>query len=169
MGQRRAPGVEHGYVADAGTQVLRVGGDAQERRGGGLEQDVKDHGLVVVSDVGDRGRQGKDHLVVRHRQELGLARGEPVPGGWPLALRTMTAAAGVVGDLDMVAVLAGRHMAAEGGRAALLDRCEARRYARITLSWPRLRCPALAWRQAGPWARKISATSSLSRDTRPRL
>ena len=30
----------------------------------------------------------------------------------------------------------------------------------ITLSWPRLRWPARARRQAGPWARKTSATSN---------
>src|SRR5262249_58102457 len=35
--------------------------------------------------------------------------------------------------------------------------------AAITLSWPRLTWPALAWRHAGPWRRKISATSSLGR------
>src|SRR5437879_6739640 len=29
----------------------------------------------------------------------------------------------------------------------------------ITLSWPRLTWPALALRQAGPWSRKMSATS----------
>ena len=33
----------------------------------------------------------------------------------------------------------------------------------ITLSWPRLTWPALASRHAGPWRRKISATSSLGR------
>src|ERR1700739_2604337 len=35
----------------------------------------------------------------------------------------------------------------------------------ITLSWPRLRWPALALRHAGPWPRKISATSKAGRDT----
>ena len=35
----------------------------------------------------------------------------------------------------------------------------------ITLSWSRLTCPALAERHAGPWSRKISATSSAGRDT----
>ena len=37
----------------------------------------------------------------------------------------------------------------------------------MTLSWPRLKCPARAWRQAGPWARKMSATSKLSRGMTP--
>src|SRR6266446_6657503 len=36
----------------------------------------------------------------------------------------------------------------------------------ITLNWPRLTWPALALRHAGPWRRKISATSSLGRATR---
>src|SRR6202051_5139103 len=36
----------------------------------------------------------------------------------------------------------------------------------ITLSWPRLTWPALARRHAGPWPRKMSATSSVGRDTR---
>jgi hypothetical protein len=35
----------------------------------------------------------------------------------------------------------------------------------ITLSWPRLTWPALALRHAGPWRRKISATSKAGRDT----
>src|SRR5271169_4016540 len=33
----------------------------------------------------------------------------------------------------------------------------------ITFSWPRLTWPALARRQAGPWSRKISATSRTGR------
>ena len=36
----------------------------------------------------------------------------------------------------------------------------------ITLSWSRLTWPALACRHAGPWPRKISATSSVGRATR---
>src|SRR5215831_4191109 len=38
-----------------------------------------------------------------------------------------------------------------------------RSIADITFSWPRLRWPAWARRQAGPWARKISATSTAGR------
>ena len=40
-----------------------------------------------------------------------------------------------------------------------------RSIADMTLSWPRLTWPALARRQAGPWSRKISATSSAGRAT----
>jgi hypothetical protein len=34
----------------------------------------------------------------------------------------------------------------------------------MTFNWPRLTWPALARRHAGPWLRKISATSSARRD-----
>jgi len=39
-----------------------------------------------------------------------------------------------------------------------------RAHGQLTLSWPRLTWPALAWRHAGPWPRKISATSGAGRD-----
>ena len=35
----------------------------------------------------------------------------------------------------------------------------------ITFNWPRLTWPALTRRHAGPWPRKMSATSSDGRDT----
>ena len=41
--------------------------------------------------------------------------------------------------------------------------------AAIAFNCPRLRCPALALRQAAPWLRKISATSSAGRDMARRL
>src|SRR5579864_9050027 len=35
--------------------------------------------------------------------------------------------------------------------------------AAMAFNWPRLKCPALALRQATPWLRKMSATSSAAR------
>jgi hypothetical protein len=58
MGQRRAPGVEHGGEADARAQMLRVGGDGGQRLGCGLEQQIVDDGLVLERDRADRRRQG---------------------------------------------------------------------------------------------------------------
>jgi hypothetical protein len=55
MGQRRAPGVEHGGEADARAQALRVGGDRGQRLGGGPEQEVVDGGLAL----GTRRRRSK--------------------------------------------------------------------------------------------------------------
>src|SRR5580704_6747945 len=40
-----------------------------------------------------------------------------------------------------------------------------RSMADITFIWSRLTCPALAFRYAAPWSRKISATSNAGRDT----
>ena len=37
MGQRRAPGVQHQGRADAGAQMLRIGGDRAQRLGGDVE------------------------------------------------------------------------------------------------------------------------------------
>src|SRR6267154_3036652 len=42
-----------------------------------------------------------------------------------------------------------------------------RSIADMTFSWSRLAWPALACRHAGPWSRKISATSSAGRDMTP--
>ena len=122
VGQRRAPGVQHGGQADARAQMLGVGGDGGQRLGGGLEQEVVDDGLVLEGDVADRGRQGEDHMVVGNRQQLGLALGQPLPRRRALALRAMAVAAGVVGDALVGAVLAALDVSAERGRAAGLDR-----------------------------------------------
>ena len=98
VGERRAPGVQHGGEADARAQMLRVGGDRGQRLGGGPEQEVVDGGLVLERDGADRRRQGEDDVVVGNRQELGLAVFEPLPRRRALALRAMAVAAGIVGD-----------------------------------------------------------------------
>jgi hypothetical protein len=108
--------VEHGGDADPGTQMLRVGGDCQHGLGRDLEQEIVDHGLVLVGDVGDRRRQREHHVIVRHRQQLGLAVGEPFLRGGALALRAMAVAAGIVGDTRIGAVLTACDMTTEGCR-----------------------------------------------------
>ena len=40
--------------ADAGAEMLGIGGDRERGLGRGLEQQIVDHGLVLVGDVGDR-------------------------------------------------------------------------------------------------------------------
>jgi len=66
--ERRAPGVENRKDADASTQVLGISRDGDRGLGGGFEQDVVDHGLVVIGDVGDLRRQREHDVEVRHRQ-----------------------------------------------------------------------------------------------------
>ncbi len=122
MGERRAPGMENRGDADAGAEVLGIGRDRDQRLGRGLEQQIVDDGLVVVGDVGDGRRQCEHHMIVRYRQQIGLARRQPVLCRCALALRAVPVAAGVVGDTRIGAVLAARDMAAERRRAAVLDR-----------------------------------------------
>src|SRR5688572_1081776 len=61
-------------------------------------------------------------MIVRHRQQIGLARGQPVLCRRALALRAVPITARVVRDLGVRALLAARDMAAERRRAAVLDR-----------------------------------------------
>ena len=119
MGERRAPGVQHGGEADARAQV---GGDGGQGLGGGPEQEVVDGGLVLERDGADRSRQGEDDVIIRNRQELGLAVFEPLPRRGGLALRAVAVAAGIVGDALVRAVLAALDVAAERGGATGLDR-----------------------------------------------
>ena len=103
-------------------RCLRIGGDGQQRLGGGAEQQVVDHRLVLVGDGGDLGGQREDHVEVRHRQQVGLAGRQPVLRRRALALRAVAVAAGVVGDALLAAAGAALDMAAERGGAAGLDR-----------------------------------------------
>ncbi len=121
MGHRRAPGVEHGGEADAGAEMLWISADREQRLGRGAEQQVVDHRLVLIGDRGDLGRQCEDHVEVVDRQQVGLARGEPILRRRTLALGTMPVAARVVGDPAVAAILTALDMTAEGSRAAALD------------------------------------------------
>jgi hypothetical protein len=88
--------VEHGGEADPDAEMLGVGGDGGERLRGGLEQKVVDGGLVTERNGADCGQQGEDDVVIRNRQQLGVAVFEPSPRGGCLALRAVTVPAGVV-------------------------------------------------------------------------
>ena len=61
-------------------------------------------------------------MVIRYRQEVGLACFEPALRGATLALRAVSVAAGVVGDLRLGARRTAQRVAAERGAATLLDR-----------------------------------------------
>ena len=122
MGERRAPGVQHGGEADARAQMSGIGRDRGQRLGCGLEQEVADGGLVLERDRADRSRQREDDVIVGNRQKLRLALGEPLPRRGALTLRAVPVAAGIVGDAFVRAVLAALNVSAERGGAADLDR-----------------------------------------------
>ena len=116
--------MQHGGDADAGAEVLGIGGDLQRRLGRRLHQQAVDDGLVLVGDVAQLTGQRVDDVEVRHRQQLGLPLGQPLARGGALALGTMPIATAVEGDERMAAgaVLTARDVAAERRRAAALDR-----------------------------------------------
>src|SRR5215472_1819573 len=131
VGHGRAPGVEYRGSADARAEMLGIGGDGEQRLGGGAEQQIVNHCLVLVGDRGDLGRQREDHVEIADRQQIGLARCQPIRRRRALTLWAMAVAARVVSDPAVAAILAALDMAPTGqarglkaherGRAALLD------------------------------------------------
>src|SRR5580693_9609486 len=152
VGHRRAPGVEHNGDADAGAEMLWIGGDGEQCLGRRAEQQVVDHRLVLIRDPGNLVRQGEDQVEVADRQQIGLASGKPVPRRRALALGTIACPCEGRGRLrhELQAIRLWPH---SSQRSTWPPRAAERQLsmADITLSWPRLTCPALALRQAAPW------------------
>src|SRR5262245_8824612 len=119
-----APGMKDRDDADAGAQVLGVGCDRERGLGRSLHEQVIDHGLVLIGDAAELGRQRVNHMKILNWQQFSLALGEPPAGGSALTLWAVPVATTVVGDAGMSAgvVLATCNMAAERRRAAALDR-----------------------------------------------
>ena len=122
MLQILTPGMEYGNEADLGAQVLGRRCDRAQGLGGGVKQDVVDHGLILVSDCSDRLGQRKDYMEVFNGKEVCLAIFQPLRTDQGLAFRAVPIAATVVGNALMAAVVALLNMAAESNGAATLDR-----------------------------------------------
>ena len=138
------------------TEVPGIGGHLGNRLAGRFEQQAIHQPLVLQRQGRDLRGQREDEVEVRDRQELGLPPREPFGPRHRLALRTMPIATRVVGDLLVVAVVAGRDVSAQRGGAAGADGSED---------------PLLRKRQASPVPvrneaaspRKMSATSRVGR------
>ena len=99
MGHRRTPGVEHGGDADACAEVPGIGGDRDHRLGRRPEQQVVNRPPCCAQAMSAiSAGSGEDDVEVADRQQVGLARGQPVARRRALALGAMPVAAGVVGD-----------------------------------------------------------------------
>ena len=116
--------MEHGGDTDASAEMFVIGCDRENGLARCLEQQIVDHRLVLISEVSDRRREREDDVEVRHRQELGLALGEPLLCRCGLAFVAMPITARVIGDpcITAVFVLTARNMAAERRCATALDR-----------------------------------------------
>src|SRR5215472_8419405 len=136
--------MEHGGGANPGTEVLGVRCNGQQRLGCGAEQQVVDRCLVLVGNWANLGRQRKDQVEVADRQQIGLARGEPV----------FRCRARHLGQWRLRQELSAIRVWPQSSQRSTWPPRVAERHcsiAVITLSWPRLTCPALARRQAAPW------------------
>lgn len=112
MLQILTPGMEYGDEADFCAQMLGSSGDRAQGFGGGVKQDVVDHGLILVRNRGDRLGQRKDHMEVVNGKEVGLAIFQPLRTGQRLTFRAVPIAATVVGNALMAAAIALLDMAA---------------------------------------------------------
>ena len=115
------PGMEYGDEADLGAQVLGSRCDRAQGLGGGVKQDVVDHGFILIRDRSDRLGQRKDHMEVLNGKEVGLAIFQPLHTDQRLAFRAVPIAATVVGNALMAATIALLNMATKSGGAATLD------------------------------------------------
>ena len=114
-----APGVQDDDDAELG--VPEVVGEGLQGVGGHAEQQsVEQHG-VVKRQCHQRFGQGEDEVEVLDRQQLLLACLDPQGALEGAALGAVAVAAGVVADLDMVAVVALIDVAAEGAGATARD------------------------------------------------
>ena len=114
--------MEHGRDADAGAQILWIGGDGHHRLRRRLEEQVVDDRLVAEGDGGDFGWQREDDVEVAYREQVRLALGQPGTRRRALALGAVPVAAAVVGDADQAAVVTSVDVAAESCGATGLDR-----------------------------------------------
>src|SRR5258708_27382460 len=121
VSERRTPGVQHGGDADPGAKMFGIGGDREYGLGSRFEEEIVDHGFILIGDIGDRPRQREHEVKVADGQQLGLALGEPLLGGGALTLGAMPITTAVVGNDGASAVHAARDVATERRRAAALD------------------------------------------------
>jgi hypothetical protein len=101
--------------------MFRVGGNGEQRFGGGAKEDGINRLFVLEGDLGDLFGDGEDDVKVLDRQQVGLPVSEPLH---PLGVQTLGAvpvAAGVIGVASCRTVVAFFEVATEGRGTADLD------------------------------------------------
>ena len=78
MLQSLTPGMQQGDKTDLGTQVLGSGGDFAQSLGGGVKQNVVNHGLILIRDDCDLLGQREHNMEVLNGNEVGLAIFQPL-------------------------------------------------------------------------------------------
>jgi hypothetical protein len=106
------PTVKHGEEADCRAKMLGVRRDGQQRLGHCPEEDAVDYPGILQRQAGDLLRQGKHHVEILYRQQLGLPIGQPLGAGRGLTLRATPVPTRVIRDGAMSALIALVQMAA---------------------------------------------------------
>ena len=98
------PGVEHAEEADLRAEMLGIGGNLQQGRGAGAEQQVVDDSSCSAEPASESScGKREDDMDVRTGSSSLAAIGEPLVASVGLALWAMAVAAGVVRDGLMAA------------------------------------------------------------------
>ena len=118
MKQVLPPGVEDGEEADMGTEMLWIGGDGDQRFGGGAKEHVVDSFLVLQGNASELVGESEHDVEILYRQQFVFALLEPAGVVEPLALGTVAVAAGIVGDAGVSALAALFDVATQLGGAA---------------------------------------------------
>ena len=121
MLQALSPGVEDHQSTNRRAQAFRIGRDLQQRRRGGLKQEVVDDALIGQREPCQRFRHREDDVDVAHRQELLLPRGHPGVTGGREALRAMPIPTAVVREGRLRALVAAIAVPAECRGSTLGD------------------------------------------------
>jgi hypothetical protein len=116
------PSVEHYQEANFGAEMFGIGRHFPERLCRRPKEDAVHDAFVLECQGTNCFGQGKHHVKIGDRQQLGLSRIQPGCAGCRLTLWTVAVAAGVVLDPLVSAVVAALHMSAQGRGAATDDR-----------------------------------------------
>jgi len=121
VGEVASPGVKHGQDTEGGADPLRIVCEELESRCGLAQEQVVDDALVGPREGSQLGGEGEGEKVVGTRQEALVQPFEPELCGAVVALRAVAVAAGMVGEVEVSAIVAAEHRASENRSPAGKD------------------------------------------------
>jgi hypothetical protein len=115
------PSVENGAESDFGVEVFRVAGNLLKRSCGAVEQEIIQKPAIAQCQRMQLVRKRKDDMPVRYGKQVTTPLLQPLGLLETLALRTMSVAAGVIGNPEATTSGALVHVSTERGGPALND------------------------------------------------
>ena len=112
--ERARPRMQHREDADGAAKIVRIGGERLQRLRRRLHQRPKQYALMGTHDRAHLGRQREHHREGGHRQQRGLARGEPRARTHAVTRRTTAIPARVIDVVFHAARVALRDVPAPG-------------------------------------------------------